>query len=86
MTTTAPTTSPAITGPDFATVLVRITTKGELSVAGGAELFPGLVDHSPSQSPFVVIVTVPLSAYPLKLAGAGPPLRLLSFAHWAPQN
>jgi hypothetical protein len=72
-------------GPNFTTVLVMITTKGVVRVAGGAELLPGRVNHSPEHAPFV-IVTVPLSAYPLKLAGAGPPLRLLLLAHWAPQN
>ena len=51
-------------------------------MSGGAELLPGPVAHWVPQPGAVAGV----SAKPLKLLGADPPLRLFCLAHWAPQN
>src|SRR5579872_33622 len=61
------------------------TSSGPLgSVAGGSELLPGSVVNVPAQGLSAEGVTV--TAQPLKLAGAAPPLTTLSFHHCAPQN
>src|SRR3954467_14613165 len=50
-------------------------------VAGGLEVLPGWVFQVPPQVGVGLLVSKPLNA-----AGAVPPLRGLSLAHWAPQK
>ena len=74
--------SPEILGPDLLDELVTITAISAGSgPSGGGELLPG------SALQLIPQAGVPgLSAKPLKLRGAGPPLSALIFAHCAPQN
>src|SRR6266487_4793916 len=76
------TVSPEICEPDCDTELVTITPMNSGSgPAGGCGLLPG-----PVVQPVLQIGVAGLSAKPLKLAGAAPPLSVLSFHHCAPQN
>jgi hypothetical protein len=72
-----------MTDPDFAIELATITLMVDGSVAGGPELLPAPLVHVPPQSAGSGVV---VSAKPLKIEGAGPPLSLLDLAHWAPQK
>jgi hypothetical protein len=73
---------PEIADPDMAAELVTITAMYLGSgPAGGGALLPGSVLQFTPQPG-----TLGLTAYPLKLAGAWPPLSELSRAHCAPQN
>src|SRR5437016_821558 len=73
---------PEICGPDCELELVTITAmKAGKGPAGGGALLPGSVLQSMPQAG-----VAGLRAKPLKLAGAGPPLRVFSFHHWGPQN
>ncbi len=73
---------PEIVGPDLAAELVTITAMYLGSgPAGGGALLPGSVLQVAPQ-----LGVMGFAAYPLKLAGAGPPLRELRWAHWAPQK
>jgi hypothetical protein len=69
--------------PDFPTELDTTTAMNDGKVAGGPELFPGLVDQVPPQLGGLVLVAL---AKPLKLGGACPFVIELSLDHWAPQN
>src|SRR5712692_10475193 len=73
---------PEIVGPDLLDELVTMTPISRGSgPSGGGVLLPGSVLHPAPQ------LGVPgLSAKPLKLRGAGPPVSELTFAHCAPQN
>src|SRR5213596_2789759 len=73
---------PEICDPDCDTELVTITPmKSGSGPAGGCGLLPGPVVQFAPQ-----LGVAGLSANPLKLAGAAPPLSVLSFHHCAPQN
>jgi hypothetical protein len=73
---------PEVVGPDLADALVTITPiNAGRGPSGGGELLPGSALQTAPQ-----VGVFGLSAKPLKLRGAGPPLRELIFAHWAPQN
>jgi hypothetical protein len=64
-------------------VLETITAMSGGTLAGGAELLPGAVDQLPPQ---LGVVVLGVSAKPLKLAGADPPLNEFSFHHCASQK
>ncbi len=83
MTTTISETVPDMTESVCETELVTRTATKDGTVAGGPELFPVSVDHV---EPQVAGVTSRLSANPLRLLGAGPPLSELVVAHCAPQK
>ena len=73
---------PDVVGPDLAAELVTITPiSAGRGPSGGGELLPGAARQA---IPHVGVLG--LLAKPLKLRGAGPPVRKLTFAHWAPQN
>src|SRR5579872_6139086 len=74
--------SPEMVEPDFVIELATITPMYEGSgPPGGDALLLGpvvqLVPHTGGTA---------LSSNPLNDDGVGPPLRVLSFDHWAPQN
>src|SRR2546423_2107010 len=76
------TVSPEIWEPDCELELVTITPiNAGNGPAGGETLLPGSVLQSARQ-----LGVAGLSAKPLKLEGAGPPLRVFSVDHWAPQK
>src|SRR4051812_11216100 len=76
------TVSPEIVGPDLPIELETTTAISEGSgPAGGGGLLPGPVVQSVPHAAVAGVVSKPLNA-----AGAAPPLRLLSFHHWAPQK
>src|SRR2546421_928546 len=76
------TVSPEICEPDCELELVTITPiNAGNGPAGGEALLPGSVPQSAPQ-----LGVAGLSAKPLKLEGAGPPLRVFSVDHWAPQK
>jgi hypothetical protein len=81
LTTTIFVTLPEIAGPDFVTEGVTRTAIKLGIVVGGLELPPGdvfqVIPHFGDER---------VSAKPLKLAGASPPLKPFNFAHCAPQN
>ena len=82
-TTTTWTVFPATEGPDLPIELDTMTAMYCGTDAGGFELLPGRVDQLLSHDGgFVVVV----SAKPLKLAGAEPPLTVLVFDHCALQK
>src|SRR5258708_2626277 len=73
---------PEIVEPDLAAELVTITAmKVGSGPAGGGVLLPGS-----AVQPLPQVGVVGFSAKPLKLRGAEPPLKELSFAHCAPQK
>ena len=84
MTTTILRTSPETVEPDFTTLVdTSIPIYDGKGKAGGSELFPGpVVQEIPQFGGSAVSVL----AKPLKLSGAGPPLRLFSVGHCALQN
>src|SRR5205823_13492062 len=73
---------PEIFDPDLWIDPLTTTAIAEGTLAGGFELLPGRVVKVPPQVGGLVLVR---SAKPLNEGGAGPPLRLLSFDHCAPQ-
>src|SRR5258708_24383739 len=74
--------SPEIVEPDLVIELETITPmKAGRGPAGGGVLLPGSV-----LQPVPQLGVLGLSAKPLKLAGAVPPLKEFSFHHCAPQN
>ena len=74
--------SPEIVGPDLVIELETITPMNAgRGPAGGGALLPGSV-----LQPVWHAGAVGLRAKPLKAAGAAPPVRELSFHHWAPQK
>src|SRR5580765_540948 len=75
--------SPEIVEPDFETVLDTTTPMNDGTVSGGPELLPGLDDQLP---PHTGGELLSVSAKPLKLAVAAPPLSVLSSHHCAPQK
>src|SRR5512133_3718998 len=75
--------SPEIVAPDFSIEVDTRTPMNEGTTSCGDELFPGLVDQLPPQTGGAGLV---VSAKPLKLGGASPPLSTFSVAHCAPQN
>src|SRR5712692_692811 len=76
------TVSPEISEPSLPTELVTITAmKAGSGPSGGGVLLPGSVVQATPQ-----LGVVGSSAKPLKLRGAEPPLKELSFAHRAPQK
>jgi len=75
--------SPEMVGPDFVTLVDARTPMYAGTLAGGFELAPGPVVQV---RPHFGGSTESVEAKPLKLAGAGPPLRLLSCDHFAPQK
>ena len=69
--------SPEIVLPDFATELETSTPMYSGTLAGGAELLPGLVVHGPAHAAGGVLVgSATVAAKPLNAAGAVPPDRL----------
>ena len=72
-----------MTGPDCVIELATITLIVDGSVAGGIELPPVPFVHVPPQNGGLGVV---FWAKPLKDEGAAPPLNLLDFAHFPPQN
>lgn len=70
--------SPEIAGPDLVIELVTMTAINEGTLGGGPELLPGLLVQTPPQRGGFGLVEL---AKPLKLEGAGPPLKELRFAH-----
>src|SRR6266849_7808697 len=75
--------SPEIFEPDFVTLLDTRMPMYAGTAAGGFELFPGPVVQV---MPHFGGSAERVAAKPLKLAGAAPPLRLLTFDHFAPQK
>src|SRR5438094_6645878 len=72
---------PEIVDPDFAVRLETMTAISVGTVAGGPELLPGSDDHVwPHEGVWLVF------SKPLKLAGPGPPVIGLDFAHCAPHQ
>ena len=69
--------------PDFVIELDTMTEIYDGTVFGGPELFPGSLFQLPPQVGGFVLGEL---ANPLKLDGAEPPLKELSFDHCAPQN
>jgi hypothetical protein len=65
-------TSPLIIGPDFVIKLETITTMSAGTLSGGPELLPGSLCHVPAQAGGFGFEEL---AKPLKLAGAGPPIK-----------
>src|SRR5438445_723149 len=74
---------PEITAPDWVIELATITLIVFGTPLGGTELLPGSLFHVPPQAAGFVLVKL---AKPLKLTGAGPPLREFCVAHCAPQK
>ena len=74
---------PATPGPNFVIELATITLMVDGTVAGGLEVIPVPLVHVPPQNGGLGEV---FSAKPLKEEGAEPPLNLLDFVHFAPQN
>src|SRR5947208_758866 len=73
---------PEICEPDCELELVTTTAiYAGNDPAGGEALLPGSELQTRPQ-----VGVVGLSAKPLKLEGAGPPLRVFSVDHWAPQK
>ena len=73
---------PEIVEPDLSAELMTITAiKAGSGPSGGGVLLPGSALQTAPQ-----VGVVGFSAKPLKLRGAEPPLKELSFAHWAPQK
>jgi hypothetical protein len=68
--------------PDFVTELVTSIAVYEGTLAGGAGLLPGLVDHAPPHE----VAPAGSFANPLKLDGAGPPLMWFALDQPLPQN
>ena len=66
--------------PDLVTLPDAITAMNCGTVSGGCELLPGRLVQCPPQ------LAGTISVKPLNESGAAPPLRVLSFAHFAPQN
>src|SRR5713226_1093467 len=75
--------SPEIVEPDFTTLLDTSTPMYVGTVAGGFELAPGGVVQV---MPHFGGSAEGAAAKPLKLAGAAPPLSLLTLDHFAPQK
>src|SRR5450432_3468878 len=75
--------SPEITAPDLVIELATITSISSGTSSGREERWPGAWLQLPPHSGGFVLVEL---AKPLKLAGAGPPLREFHFAHCAPQK
>jgi hypothetical protein len=74
---------PEIVEPDLLIELAAITVMVLGTEFGGGALLPGSVFHVPGQEAGLGVVK---RAKPLKVFGAAPPLRVLAFDHWAPQN
>ena len=74
---------PEMPDPDLVIELATITLMVDGSVAGGPELPPTPLVHVPPQNAGLGVV---FSAKPLKAEGAGPPVNLLDFAQFPPQN
>src|SRR5436190_962783 len=72
---------PEIVAPVWRMELDAITAITGGMLLGGAALLPGSAVHVPPQVGLGL-----LFSKPLKLAGAGPPLRELAFDHCAPQK
>src|SRR5262245_31172694 len=81
-TTTILMTLPDTWEPNLLTAVGTNTAMNDGTVAGGPRLFPPELVHV---MPHATGAENP-SAKPLKAFGAGPPLRVLTFAHCAPQN
>src|SRR5262249_27370826 len=82
LTTTSWTVLPAIDDPDLVTLPDTSTSmKAGSGPAGGRALLPGRVTQFCPH-----FGRLGLFSNPLKLLGAAPPLSVLSFDHWLPQN